>query len=78
MRKNSMDVEVNYRNSHVIAYDPSDVPPVFQTKNPASLKVFGAVVSDGRVMNPHFIAAGLKISTKEYLDILKTMDEAEL
>ena len=66
-----VDVEVNRRNSCIIAFNPSDVPPVFQTKNPASFGVFGAAASDGSVMNPHFIAGRLKISTKECLDILK-------
>ena len=65
------DADVNDRNSRVIAYDPSDVPPVFQIKNPASL-IDGAAVSDVRVMNPHFIAAGLKIGAKEYKNILGT------
>ena len=51
--------------------NPSDAPPVFETKNPITLMVFDAVVNDGSVMNPHFIEAGLKIGTKEYHDILK-------
>ena len=67
-----MDAVVNCRNSHVIAYHPSDISPMFQTNNPASLMVFGATASDGSVINPYFIAAGLKISTKAYLDYLKT------
>ena len=49
----TMDAEVNRRNSCIIAYNPSDVPPVFQTKTPASLMVFSATESDGSVMNPH-------------------------
>ena len=70
-KKFTVDAEVNRRNSRVIAYNPSDVPLVFQTKNPASLMLFGATANDGSVMNAHFITASLKISTKEYLDILK-------
>ena len=50
----------------------SDVIHVFPTKNPASLMVFGAAVGDRSVMNPHLIAAALKIAPKEYLDKLKT------
>ena len=42
-----------------------------QSKNPASVMVFAAVASDGKVMPPHFIDAGLKINTAEYLKILK-------
>ena len=48
----------------------SDVRPVMQSKNPASVRVFAAVASDGRVMPPHFIKAGLKINTAKYLNIL--------
>ena len=33
--------------------------------------VFGVVASNGKVMPPHFIDAGLKINTAEYLKILK-------
>ena len=32
--------------------------------------IFAAVASDGKVMPSHFIAAGLKINTAEYLKIL--------
>ena len=40
----------NRRNSKIIAYNPSDVPPVVQSKHPASVVVFVAVASDGKVM----------------------------
>ena len=33
--------------------------------------VFAAVASDGKVLRPHFIEAGLEIDTAEYLKILK-------
>ena len=33
--------------------------------------VFGAVAGDGRVMPPHFVPAGLRIGTNEYLTILE-------
>ena len=33
--------------------------------------VFGAVAGDGRVMPPHFVPAGLRIGTTEYLTILE-------
>ena len=42
-----------------------------QSKNPASVMVFAAVASDGNVMPPHFIEAGVKINTADYLKILK-------
>ena len=71
-KKFTVNAEMNRWNSRVIVYDHSDVPPVFQTKNPASLRVFGAVPSDKSVTNTHFITAGLKIGTKEYMATLKT------
>ena len=61
----------NSRNSKIIAYNPSDVPPVVQSKHPASELVFVAVASDSKVMPVHFIEAGLRVNTKEYLKILK-------
>lgn len=72
-KKFVVDAEVNRQNSRVIAVDPSEVPPVFHTKNPASVMVFGAVASDGSVMPPHFIEAGLKVNTVEYISILETV-----
>ncbi|KAF2352619.1 hypothetical protein FHG87_016621 [Trinorchestia longiramus] len=70
-KKFVVDEVANRRNTRVVAYDPSEVPPVMQSKNPASVMVFAAVASDGKVMPPHFIEAGLKINTAEYLKILK-------
>ena len=64
---------VNRHNARVIAIDLSEVPSVFHTKNPTSVMVFGAVMSDGSVMPPHFIDAGLKINTAQYIAILKTI-----
>ena len=61
----------NCRNSRIIAYNPSDVPPVVQSKHHASMMVFGAVASNSEVMPMHFIEAGLKVNTEEYLKILK-------
>ena len=52
-------------------FDPSEVRPVTLSKNPASVMVLAAVASEGKVMPPHFIEAGLKINTAEYLKILK-------
>jgi hypothetical protein len=69
-KKFVVDEVSNRRNARVIAENPSQVPVVMHSKNPASVMVFGAVASDGRVMPPHFIEAGLKINTTEYLKIL--------
>ena len=70
-KKFVVDEVANKQNTWIIAFDPSEVPPVMQSKNPASVKVFAAVASDGKVMPPHFIEAGLKIKAAEYLTILK-------
>ena len=69
-KKFIVDAEVNRQNSRVIATDPSNVPAVFQAKNPASVMVFGAVASDGSAMPPFFIEAGLKVNTDAYIRIL--------
>ncbi len=68
-----VDEIANRQNDRVLACDPSTVPPVLQSKNPTSVMVFGAVASDGLVMPPHFIKAGLRIGAKEYLDILENI-----
>ena len=44
---------------------------MLESKHPASVMVFGAVTGDGRVMPPHFVPAGLRIGTTEYLAILE-------
>ena len=69
-KKFIVDEVANCQNTRVIAYDPSDVRPVMQSKNPASVMVFAAVASDGRVLPLHLIKTGLKINTAEYLNIL--------
>ena len=70
-KKFVVDEVANRQNTRVIAFDPSEVPPVKQSKNPYSVMVFAAVASDGKVMPPHFIEAVLKINTAEYLKIGK-------
>ena len=70
-KKSIVDEVGNRRNTRVIACNPSEVPPLMNSKNPASVMVFAAVASDGTVMPPHFIEVGLKINVAEYLKILK-------
>ena len=41
---------------------------MLKTKNPTRVMVFGRVASDGTIMPPHFIDAGLKVNTSEYLE----------
>lgn len=70
-KKFVVDEVANRRNSRAIVSRPDDVPPVMISKNPKSVMVFGAVASDGHVMPPHFIPAGVRVDTEEYLNILE-------
>ena len=44
-----------------------------ETKFPATVMVFGVVSSEGHTMPPHIFEVGLKINTKVYLDVLKSV-----
>ena len=50
-----------------------DVPRVMKTKFPATAMVFGVVLSEGYIMPPHIFDVGLKVNTKVYLDVLKSV-----
>ena len=50
-----------------------NVPSVIKTKFPATVKVFGVVLSEGHIMPPHIFDVGLKVNTKVYLDVLKSV-----
>ena len=56
-----------------IATYKRDVPRVMKTKFPATVKVFGVVSSEGHIMPPHILEVGLKVNTKVYLDVLKSV-----
>ena len=56
-----------------IATNNRDVPRVMKTKFPATVKVFGVVSSEDHIMSPHIFEVGLKVNTKMYLDVLKSM-----
>ena len=56
-----------------IAKNNRDVPRVMKTKFPATVMVFGVVSSEGHIMPPHIFDVGLKVSTKVYLDVLKSV-----
>ena len=51
----------------------STVPRVMKTKFPALVMVFGVVSSEGHIMPPHIFEVGLKVNTKVYLDVLKSV-----
>ena len=56
-----------------IATNNRDVPRVMKTKFPATVIVFGVVSSEGHIMPPHIFEVGLKVNTKEYLNVLKSV-----
>ena len=54
-----------------IATNNRDVPRVMKTK--FLVMVFGVVSSEGHIMPPHIFEVGLKVNTKVYLDVLKSV-----
>ena len=56
-----------------IAMNNRDVPRVMKTKFLATVMVFGMVSSEGHIMPPHIFEVGLKVNTKVYLDVLKSV-----
>ena len=46
---------------------------VMKTKFPATVMVFGVVSSEGHIMPLHIFEVGLKVNTKVYLDVLKSV-----
>ena len=50
-----------------------NVPRVMKTKFPATVIVFGVVSSEGHIMPPHIFEVSLKVNTKVYLDVLKSV-----
>ena len=56
-----------------IATNNRDVPRVMKTKFLATVMVFGVVSSEGYIMPHHIFEVGLKVNTKVYLDVLKSV-----
>ena len=56
-----------------IATNNRDIPRVMKTKFPAMVMVFGVVSSEGYIMPLHIFEVGLKVNTKVYLDVLKSV-----
>ena len=56
-----------------IATNNRDVPWVMKTKFPDTVMVFGVVPSEDHIMLPHIFEVGLKVNTKVYLDVLKSV-----
>ena len=56
-----------------IATNNRDVPRVIKAKFPATVMAFGMVSSEGYIMPPHVFEVSLKVNTKVYLDVLKSV-----
>ena len=56
-----------------IAMNNRDVPKVMKTMFPAMVMVFGVVSSEDHILPPHIFEVGLKVNTKVYLDVLKSV-----
>ena len=56
-----------------IATNNRDVHRVMKIKFLATVMVFGVVSSKGHIMPPHIFEVGLKVNTKVYLDVLKSV-----
>ena len=56
-----------------IATNNRDVPRVMKTKFTATVMVFGVVSSEDHIMPPHIFEVGLKVNTKVYLGVLKSV-----
>ena len=63
----------NSQNHRWIATNNRDVPRVMKTKFPATVMVFGVVSSEDHILPPHIFEVGLKVNTKVYLDVLKSV-----
>ena len=61
------------QNHRWIATNNWDVPRVMKTKFPATVMVFGVVSSKGHIMPSHIFKVSLKVNTKVYLDMLKSV-----
>ena len=61
------------QNHCLIATNNRGVPRVMKTKFPATVMVFGVVSSEGHIMPPHIFEVSLKVNTKVYLDVLKSV-----
>ena len=56
-----------------IATNNRDMHRVMKRKFPATVMVFGLVSSEGHIMPSHIFEVGLKVNTKVYLDVLKSV-----
>ena len=50
-----------------------NMPRVMKTKFSVTVTVFGVISSEGHIMPPHIFEVSLKVNTKAYLDVLKSV-----
>ena len=67
----TVDQAYNRRNSRAVVPSGTKPPPIMKTKFPQKVMVLGIVASDGKKCPPIFFEAGLKITAKVYMDVLK-------
>ena len=63
----------NSQNHRWIVTNNRDVPRMMKTKFPATVMVFGVGSSECHIMPYHILEVGLKVNTKVYLDVLKSV-----
>ena len=69
----STDQSYDSQNHRWIATNNKDVPREMKTKLLATVMVFGVVSSEDHIILPHIFEVGLKVNTKVYLDVLKSV-----
>ena len=57
----------------LITINNRGVHRVMKIKFPSTVMVFGVVSCEGHIMLPHIFEVGLKVNTKVYLDVLKSV-----
>lgn len=65
------DQKFHRRNNRWIAMRPKDVPKITKTKLPATVMVFGVILSKGDAMPPHIFETRIRINTDIYLSVME-------
>ena len=69
----STDLSYDSQNHRWIATNNGDVPRLMKTKFSAAVMVLGLFSSEGHIMPLPIFEVGLKVNTKVYLDVLKSV-----
>ncbi len=67
----TVDQARNAQNDWWLAFDPSDVPPIANTKHPASVMMLGVVSSEGKAMHLIWFPKGLRLRARDYLEVMQ-------